>query len=289
MIEREPTPHELAVFKKYEKAIFNGRTAMDGFLGAAACMGMIEKWRLNQVKTGMIPADFFPVMFSAARIEEAKKRAAAWNILENGLAGLISRKFGFQVRPNKAGQPDIDIFMRSEPALGALPVVLLVIGASVVIGGILTALALRNSNLKDARDMKKELAFLNQRMAAAPPPVRDAFRQLQNSKDYKQQKTLWDSIKEGITGALTVGLLAIAGAYLLRSRDQKAANRSPVPNPCGGTAPEDWNVSWSKDPEKAQRQLEYVLDSLSDRSLADRWQDYWDVGYYEDDADEVPF
>lgn len=218
MIERDPTREEMAVFERYKRTVENGRAAMQGYLGACACMGMIEKWRENQIKTGMLSSDFLPPAFSVAKIEQAKDRAGHWNVLENGLNGLENKRFGFQVAPNKYGQMDINIYMRSEPAMLGGPVVLVVIGASVVIAGIVTALAIEKANQDNARDMKKELAFLNQRMAAAPPPVRDAFKQLQKSTDFREQKSLWDQIGKGLGNALGIGLLVLAGWEIFKKQ-----------------------------------------------------------------------
>lgn len=284
MIDRIPTRAELAIFARFERTIIRGRAAMAGYLGACDCLGQIEQWRRGQIEAGMISADLLPVMFSEARVTEAEQRAIHWNILENGLSGLQLKTMGFQVAPNAEGNPDIDIYMKPAELNG--PLVLLVIGASVVIGGIITALAVIKANQDNARQAKKDLAFLNQRMSAAPAPVRDAFITLQKTQAYQQPKTLWDKISGSFQGVGMIALV-IAGAFLL-SRRGEPTDRAPVNNPCGGTAPEEWNVNWTDDddPKTIDRQLDHVLSSMSP-SQQRKWSDhFYKMRYHET---KVPF
>ena len=289
MTQRAPDAGERRIFERFRRAVVGGRSSMRGYIGACETMAVIEKWRRNQIAAGVLPPELLPVVFTADQVEAARRRVAAWNFIESALAGLEIGRLGYQVGPNRKGDEDINIFEKgSPPLLGALWV-LLVVGAAVLLGGTLAIIGLRNSNLSEARQLKRELSFLNQRMAAAPQAVRDAFVQLQKSTDFSEPKSAWDKLTEGIGKGAMTAILVVAGMMLLTR--QGGPLGSSRRNPCGQRTPDDWDVDWSDDPEKAERQLQHVLDNLSDKDLERRWGN-WFEGYgaaYGGGGGKVPF
>lgn len=288
MSHRPPNAEELKIFNRFRNAVVEGRASMRGYLGACETMAVVEQWRRNQIAAGLLSPGVLPIVFTKDQVEACKQRVAAWNYIESALSGLEIGRLGFQVGPNKKGEIDINIFSQTAPLLGGL-LVLLSVGAVIVLGGIAAIVALKNSNLSGARKLKWDLAQLNQRMAAAPQVVRDAFKQLQKSTDFTEPKSAWDKLTEGIGKGAMTAVLAVAGVMLLTREGGPLG--SPRPNPCGQATPDDWNVKWSDDPEKAERQLEHVLGDLSDSDLERRWGN-WFEGYgesYGAGADEVPF
>ena len=277
-MKREANRDELAIFERFRKAVIDGRPEMRGYIGACETMATIEEWRRNQIGAGLASPELLPIVFSAAQVAECEQRVAAWNRLEAALFGLEAGRLGFRVENNIEGRRDIVVLQQSETGLGVAPLIWLA-GIVIITGGILAAMNMRHNNLEDARKLKRDLSFLNARMARSAPPVRDSFKALQASTNYTEPKSAWDKLTGGLAsvgGGLMVAVLVIGGIMLLNRRG--AVSGSPLPNPCGAGTPDDWDVVWSEDPEAAERQLEHVLQSLDDKGLERRWGK-WFKGY----------
>lgn len=212
-MKRDADKRELAVFRKFERSVIDGRDAIAAYLAACSCMAQLEQLRRAMVAEGTISGATLPVLFSDVQIAQAQTRAEKWNQIEIALDGLKSGRFGYQVVRDRDGNLDLNVY--EPPELAGLPFILMAVGAAVIIGAIITVVAMVNANKSDARKLRRDLANLNAKMSQMDPVVARRFENLQKSTNFTQEKSIWDRLKEGLGGAAGVALLVVAGIMIL--------------------------------------------------------------------------
>lgn len=283
---RQPTAQEQRAFDDWHKAIVSGRRSIEAMIAGAAACAHAEAFR----------REWTPQLAPVLTRQEADRVTAIvrdWNQLERLKSAVDLQQLAIVLTPS--GQ-DIDVVQSDEGMepfqelgnpLVALVVVVVVVAAVIAVGK-----ALDYSAKTQARLHRTALTKLSADMAKQPEPIRKAFLDMMNSQAMKQETGILDGFfgKAGsILPLVGVGL----ALYLLwpmlseARRDAKRASE-PEPNPCGGDprTPEQWRVSWSRDPRKAERQLGHITDEPTFKDLSG-WKGWFTQGAPDDD--EVPF
>jgi hypothetical protein len=223
MITRKPTAQEKSVFRDFERRVIDGRKTIEGFLGACACLSMIEEWRQKAVKKGLIAGGFLPPVFTAGTVKKCKKYTERWNKLEKALSDLQSDQAGFQVVRTPEGKLDLNVIEYEQEkvsGLGAFPLYVVVAGVILITFAISYVMKLRYDNQEKARKMKLKITKIDQEMAKAPPGARSSYERMKKTPEYTQKAGLLDRVSQGF-GALAGLALAVLGVMAFSAFTEK--------------------------------------------------------------------
>jgi len=289
---RQANGAELAAFRRWEAATLKGRKSIEAAIAGASVLSYLERFRRDRVP-------FLAPLWTEDEGRSLDKILDAWNRLERILAAVQRGQLSIVLTP--AG--DLDVVQHDESGprfdgFGFAPLVAIIIIVAIV-GSVISLVAGLDFMAKTkATNYKAAQQNFAAQMAAQPAPIQQAYKDLMKSSPVAEDAGYLDKFLGTVSSLapLAIGALAI---FLLapliskgigavkESRRREAADR-PFENPCGGAGrtPDQWRVAWSRDPRKAQRQLEYVIDSATKKDLSG-WREWFDYG--SGDADEVPF
>lgn len=288
---RPPTAQEQRVFDRWTKAIENGRRSMEGMIAGASLCGYAEQFRREWTP------QLAPVLtaWDAQRVQAILED---WNKIERLKSAVDLQQFSIVLSPSGT---DIDVTQHDPQlppveGLGIAPLVAVLVIVVVVAAVIAVTEGLDFAAKQQAQLHRTAFAKLSADMAKQPEPIRKAWQQMLDSQPVKQEKGLLEKIfGSDFSAALPLIGLGIA-LYLfwpMLSEARRDAKRQaePEPNPCGGDprTPDQWRVNWSRDPRKAERQLEYITDDPRTFKNLKGWKGWFTQGAPEGFDDEVPF
>lgn len=225
-LTRPPTSAESRTFERWRTAMKRGRRSVESLLAGAHCVSLAEQWR-------RIYAPSVPVVFSRADAEKIENLVSRWNTLEAALANVELERAA--VRLNG---PDLDVYDLPRPVepggaagLGALPLVLLVVGIALIVGAIVATNVAEVEVKRTDADLKKRLVDLSAQMARGTPDQRSAWKSFLDSDPFKPEKTIWDKLSDTLSSGAGLGLLVLAGMLLMRGSSGGARTSEPIANP----------------------------------------------------------
>jgi hypothetical protein len=283
---RPLTTDERAKFEKWRAALLSGRTSIARLVSAGACCSYAEQFRTDN-------APHLAPVITTAQAEHLTKIIGKWNRTEEIFAGCEMERFGIQI-----DKGDIMVFAapgEREPGAAVDPsdlgvIWFVVIGVVLIVSAIVTTTAIDYAAQKDENKLKSQFADLSAKMAKEPPDVRAAYEAFLKSSPMAEEKSIWDKLAEGVTGALSMVAIGVLAFFLIKTFAQARGSSSSAParisNPCGGATASiypakkgGWSKSgkirWSDDPARRRRQAQHIEDAI-----------YGGPGWVED---EVPF
>jgi len=227
MKTRKPTAAETKTADEFRKKIWKGRDTINGMIAGISLLGQAEQFRRLQVDAGTLQGGFSPPFLTEGDMPIAQAVLDSWNKLENGLSMLEIQQFGAQFVPGPGGRMDLNIIgppvsIETGEELpdvqglsGWFVVALVVAGAAYITHAITDAVKTETEAKKLAYQYSDRLNAVDQKMASAPPEVREAYKQMKQATNYKEQKSLLDRILGGGKGiALGAGGIVLVGAAL---------------------------------------------------------------------------
>lgn len=293
---REANAEEIAAFRRWEEAVKKGRRSIQAAIAGASVLSYCERFRRDRVP-------FLAPLWTEDEGKSLDKILDAWNRIERILAAVQKRQLAIRLTPTG----DLDV-VQTDPdgpdarAFGILPVVAVIVVVAIV-GSVISLVAGLDYMAKQkANDYNAARANFAAQMAQQPPQIQQAYADLMKSQPVADDASYLNKFLGTVKSVAPIALVAL-GLFLLAPLlskgfgAAKAARRRiaeeeeparPFENPCGGAGrtPDQWRVSWSRDPRKAQRQLDYVIGSATKKDLSG-WADWFSYG--SEDADEVPF
>lgn len=285
---RQANASELAAFKRWEAATLKGRRSIEAAIAGASVLSHLERFRRDRVP-------FLAPLWTEDEGRSLDKILDAWNRLERILSAVQMGQLSIVLTP--AGDLDVAQHEESGPrwdGLGIAPLIAIVVIVIVVASVISLVAGLDFMAKTKATNYKAAQQNFAAQMAAQPPQIQQAYLDLMKSSPVAEDAGYLDKFLGAVKSIAPIALGALAIFLLapLFSKGIAAVKESrrarPFENPCGGAGrtPDQWRVAWSRDPRKAQRQLEYVIDSATKKDLSG-WREWFDYG--SESADEVPF
>lgn len=204
---------EQPYFTRFSNAITSGRKSIRGMIAGVSLLGQLDLFRRLQIESGY-SADLFPVISLDTVREQAQTVLDSWNKLEFALGEVHGQRAAIRVVPEKN---DIDVVLiRQDTELSGW--FLVVVGAAAVVYvayAISDAIKTREKSKRLATDYAEKVLQFDKSMATAPEPVRAAYEQLRKTHNYKEEKSLLDSLVGGLGSAAGGGIALLLGGLAL--------------------------------------------------------------------------
>lgn len=295
-ISRTASPPEMAAYDRFMAALREGTPKIQALRAAAALLAETETWRAQAVADGLFSGGFLPPLYTPARAAQDAETIRRWNRAAEAARLLAQQAIGFRLRPDGdldiVALPGANIPPLEMQTLGVAPIVILAAASTLITAAIAYTTSVYLEGEQDARNLSRELTKIDQRMAAAPEPVRRAYAQLQSSERYTGAKSLVEritgSLSAGADKAALLGLIALGGFALWKlaperpRRNPRRQRRRANANPCDkarggyGTPPDQWRVNWSTDPARLDAQIDGMLARLP-VFVTRKWKSYFDA------------
>jgi len=222
MNTREPTAAEVRTADRFRRAIADGRPTIRGMLAGLNLLAQCEQFRRLQVDGGQLDPGFSPPMIGEGDKPAPQAVLDSWNKLESGLTELELKSFAAAIVPGPNG-PDLNIYgppptieAQETQGLGGWFVVAIVAAAAAyIVHAITDADKTRTEAKKLAYQYSDRLAAIDRKMAGAPAAVRDSYKALKASTNFRQEKSFLDQLMEGGKGLGIGAGAAIVGGLIL--------------------------------------------------------------------------
>lgn len=226
---RDPTGAEARVFRRCQKLLRDMRPRVECLIAAGSAMGYAEEFRRSYGLEGGIGVPPFLTNADAARIARIVERA---NLAERAVAGLETGMFGLRLTPDGDDCDVYDLRSGDVQGLGVIPLIpLIVVGIVLVVGALAAYItSVVQESIEVEADLRRRKMELDSQMAKQPADVRQAYGEFQKTDPYAKEKSIWDSLKEGIGNAAGIGLLVLLGMLAFREFS-KSRRSSPPPEP----------------------------------------------------------